>query len=104
MDTPRSLPTWPSRWFLPTMEVDELDEKVKEYLQSGGEAGLGRPFCLPRLLRSSAVDGTVSWLEVEDELTGEDVIPGFRCRVGDFFPKEAEAAANPEPAPEAGHP
>jgi Uma2 family endonuclease len=46
-------------------------------------------------------DRSGSWLEADDELSGEDVIPGFRCRVGDLFPKEAEAAARPEDSTEA---
>ena len=25
-------------------------------------------------------------LRAEDELAGEDVLPGFRCRVGEIFP------------------
>jgi Uma2 family endonuclease len=34
-------------------------------------------------------DGTTSLLNAEDELTGEDVIPGFRCRVAELFGKTA---------------
>jgi hypothetical protein len=30
-------------------------------------------------------DGTVSRLREDDELSGEDVIPGFRCRVRDIL-------------------
>lgn len=30
-------------------------------------------------------DGTGTILRPEDELSGEDVLPGFRCRVGDLF-------------------
>jgi hypothetical protein len=35
-------------------------------------------------------DGSVTFLRLEDELTGEDLLPGFRCRTGDLFPAETE--------------
>ena len=30
-------------------------------------------------------DGTIQGLREQDELSGEDTLPGFRCRVGDLF-------------------
>jgi Uma2 family endonuclease len=80
----------------PNDGVEELDEKVKEYLRAGVKlVWVVRPvFRAVQVFRS---DETVSWLRADDELSGEDVIPGFRCRVGDLFPKEAEAAANVQP-------
>jgi Uma2 family endonuclease len=43
-------------------------------------------------------DRSGRWLRSEDELSGEDVIPGFRCRVADLFPGPAgdESAAPPQ--------
>jgi Uma2 family endonuclease len=39
-------------------------------------------------------------LEGEQELTGDDVLPGFRCRIADFFFMPGEAApADPPPVP-----
>jgi len=32
------------------------------------------------------LDGTISKLFENDTLSGEDVVPGFKCRVGDLFP------------------
>ena len=32
----------------------------------------------------------------DDELTGGDVLPGFRCRVGDLFPKSSPQAPGAE--------
>ena len=32
-------------------------------------------------------DGTSSRLREPDELSGEDVLPGFRCRVAELFPE-----------------
>ncbi len=36
-------------------------------------------------------DGTNQRLQANDELTGEDVLPGFRCLVSDFFPQPLES-------------
>jgi hypothetical protein len=36
-------------------------------------------------------DGSVSRLRESDELSGEDVIPGFRCPVRDIFPPRQAA-------------
>ncbi len=78
--------------------VEELDQKVKEYLRRECDSyGSSVPSCAVQVFRSA---GSESWLWEDHELTGEDVIPGFRCRVADFFPKEAEAPARPEPGPE----
>ncbi len=35
-----------------------------------------------------------SWLWAADELSGEDVLPGFRCKIDDLFPKLTEADAH----------
>jgi hypothetical protein len=56
-----------------------------------------------RAVQVFRIDESVSWLRADDEITGEDVMPGFRCRVGDFFPAEAEAPVQAEPALEVGH-
>lgn len=44
-------------------------------------------------------NGPICYLGSDDVLTGEDVLPGFRCRVADFF------IGLPEPAqpPDSGH-
>ena len=31
-------------------------------------------------------DGTVSYLHENEELSGEDIIPGFRCSLKEIFP------------------
>ena len=33
-------------------------------------------------------DGSVTHLREEDELTAEDLLPGFRCRVAELFPPQ----------------
>lgn len=37
--------------------------------------------------------GKITKLYANDELTGEDVIPGFRCHVADLFPTPEQLAA-----------
>ncbi len=71
----------------------EVEEKVEEYL----EAGVRLVWVLnppTRSIRVHRQDGTVTDLSENDDLSGEDVLPGFRCRVGDLF-----AELSPPPAP-----
>ena len=42
-------------------------------------------------------DGSVSELTEEDELSGEDVIPGFRCFVRQILPQRLPADIGPQP-------
>jgi hypothetical protein len=44
-------------------------------------------------------DGSVSRLRASDELSGEDVIPGFRCPVRTIFPPHVQAAKEASPNP-----
>jgi Uma2 family endonuclease len=80
--------------------VYEVDEKVLEYL------GAGVPLVwvvhpVPRSVLVYRAGGPSSVLGGEEELSGEGVLPGFRCRVADLFPPKADVAApaeGPEPA------
>ena len=49
-----------------------------------------------RAVRVHRASGPVSWLREEDELSGEDILPGFRCRVGAIFPPAAETKPGAE--------
>ena len=40
-------------------------------------------------------DGSISQLHEDDELSGEDVIPGFRCPVRDILPRQAASEGQP---------
>jgi len=40
-------------------------------------------------------DGTVSRLHEDDELSGEDIIPGFRCRARYILPTREPSPAAP---------
>jgi Uma2 family endonuclease len=64
---------------------EEVDEKIEEYLRSG----VRRVWVVSphnRTVRVHRPDGTSIRLGIGNELDGEDVFPGFRCRVRDLFP------------------
>ncbi len=68
----------------------DVDRKVREYLN----AGVSLIWVInpeERTIRVHRRDRSVSWLHEQDELSGEDVIPGFRCRVSTIFPPESAA-------------
>ena len=67
----------------PAGSRDVLD-KVGEYLQAGvplvwGIDPKGRTAAVYRSMTD------VRWLAADDVLDGEDVVPGFRCRLGDVI-------------------
>jgi Uma2 family endonuclease len=76
----------------------EVEEKIEEYL----EAGVGLVWVVnprARIVYVHRPDGTVSKLRENDELSGEDVVPGFRCHVRDILPPPQTvngATAGPE--------
>jgi Uma2 family endonuclease len=77
--------------------ADEVDEKLADYEK------VGIPLIWVLYLGSRTVmvyrgDGSVSRLHEADELSGEDVIPGFRCPVREILPRReppTEAPPNP---------
>lgn len=64
----------------------EVDEKIEEYLAAGVPL-VWEVIPETRVVYVHRKDGTVTKLHLSDELTGEDVLPGFHCRVADFFPE-----------------
>lgn len=63
----------------------EVDVKLEDYFL----AGIPLIWVINPELRTVRVyhaDGSSVRLREHDELTGEDVLPGFRCRVGELFP------------------
>ena len=62
----------------------EVEDKVAEYLGTGVRMVwvVNPPTHTVRIHR---VDGSEALLHEADELSGEDVVPGFRCRVGAPF-------------------
>jgi Uma2 family endonuclease len=70
----------------PRDKVGELEQKIEEYLASG----VRLVWVINPQLRTIKVfrpDGTISPLKNGDTLSGEDVIPGFACKVSDLFVK-----------------
>jgi Uma2 family endonuclease len=72
----------------------DVEEKVDDYVRAGVRL-IWVIYPATRTVYVIRGDGTGYRLRSDDELTGEDVIPGFRCRVSDLFPGPpvAEAAA-----------
>jgi Uma2 family endonuclease len=69
----------------PTDEVYDLEEKIEEYLR----AGVRLIWVIHPEVRAIQViraDGSGLRLRSGGELSGEDVIPGFRCPVDALFP------------------
>lgn len=72
--------------------VYEVDEKVEEWLAAGVKlVWVAQPE--RRIVRVHRPDGSVKQLRAHEEITGEDVLPGFACRVAEFFP--AQVARQP---------
>ena len=61
----------------------EIDDKVREFLDAGGPlVWVVNPE--QRTVEIHRASGPGAILRENDEISGEDVIPRFRCRVGDF--------------------
>jgi Uma2 family endonuclease len=71
----------------------EVETKVQEYLGAGVKlVWVVNPDL--RTVRVHRADGSITGLSEHDELDGEDVLSGFRCRVGELFtPAETENEA-----------
>jgi Uma2 family endonuclease len=69
----------------PNDRAYDVEEKVQEYL----DAGVKLVWVVNPPTRTLLVyrgDGSITGLREADELSGESVLPGFRCRVGELFP------------------
>jgi len=69
----------------------EVEEKIEDYLRAGVPL-LWIVYPSTRRIMVFRADGTVSRLGIQDELSGEDVLPGFSLRVETIF-----AGLEPEP-------
>ncbi|MDB5355196.1 MAG: hypothetical protein JWN24_1649 [Phycisphaerales bacterium] len=68
----------------PNDRIMEIDEKVEQYLKAGfGMVWVVNPH--PRHVHIYRPDGSVQLLNERDEITGEAALPGFRCKVAEFF-------------------
>jgi Uma2 family endonuclease len=62
----------------------ETDQKIEEYLRAGVRlVWVINPESRTVLIYRA--DGSINGLREQDELSGEDVLPGFRCRVAELF-------------------
>lgn len=64
--------------------ASEVEAKIEDYLQAGVKLIwiINPPTRSAQILRQ---DGTVARLVESDSLDGEDVLPGFTCRLGSLF-------------------
>jgi Uma2 family endonuclease len=65
----------------------DVESKVVEYL----DASVALVWVIDpeaRTVRIYRCDGSISWLREQGELSGEDVLPGFQCRVAAIFPEK----------------
>jgi Uma2 family endonuclease len=94
----------PKGWakFPPDLAVEivspnDLAEEVEEKLVDYRRAGVPLVWVIypgARTARIHRSDGSASYLSEDDELSGEDVIPGFRCPLREILPPREQ----PEPA------
>jgi Uma2 family endonuclease len=73
--------------------VYRVDEKVEEWL------GAGVPLIwvvnpIARTVRVYRADGTGPFLREKDELSGEGIVPDFRCQIRELFLLPAGVSAN----------
>lgn len=64
--------------------IRSVNDKVEEYLT----AGFGLVWVVDPVKKHVMVyrrDGSVAKVHENEEITGEAALPGFRCRVGEFF-------------------
>jgi hypothetical protein len=65
--------------------ASEIESRVKDFLDAGTRlVWVVNP--MVRIARVHRADRSGVVLFEDDELDGEDVMPGFRCRLGDLFP------------------
>ena len=71
----------------------DIDRKIAAYLAAGVPlVWVVHPEA--RAVRVHRKGGEVSWLRDVDELSGEDVLPGFRCQVAALFPAGNDPSRN----------
>lgn len=71
----------------------EVEQKIQQYLQAGVRlVWVVNPST--RTVRVHRPNRTLTDLQEHEELTGEDVLPGFRCRVSEIFPPAGSERAN----------
>jgi Uma2 family endonuclease len=82
----------------PNDRVYEVDEKAAEWLAAGVRL-LWMVHPRAREIQVRRPEGPIATLKESDELSGEEVIPGFRCRVGDLFQLPPRSSVSDLPLP-----
>jgi Uma2 family endonuclease len=82
----------------PNETAYELEDKLEDY-QKVGVRLIWVINPKTRTVRVHRGDGSVSYLHEDEELSGEDVVPGFRCPVRAIFPLRGQPAAEAPPGP-----
>jgi Uma2 family endonuclease len=80
----------------PNDQTYALEEKLEDY----EKVGVSLIWVInpqSRKVMVHRIDGSVARLRESDELSGEDVIPGFRCPVRELFPPREPSAEKVEP-------
>jgi Uma2 family endonuclease len=76
--------------------AEAVTEKVNDFLLAGVRL-VWVVYPHTRVVTVFRANGSAAFLREDQELTGEDVVPGFRCRVSDLFPSPPAEAASPAP-------
>ena len=74
--------------------ASELDRKVKEYLGAGVRL-VWVIYPDTRSARIHRANGSIAEARENDELSGEDVVPGFRCTVRELLPTTQSVQQQP---------
>ena len=74
----------------PNDSAEELEEKLDDYRKAGVPL-IWVIYPEQRKARVFRLDGPAVELEEDDDLSGEDIIPGFRCPLREILPRRAPA-------------
>jgi Uma2 family endonuclease len=72
----------------------DVDDKVEEWLQ-GGVPLIWVVNPISRTVRVYRADGSGTFLRENEEITGAEILPGFRCEIRRFFQPPTSLSANP---------
>lgn len=84
----------------PNDSAYQLEDKLEDY-EKAGVPLIWVIYPNSRTVWVRRSDGSTSHLHEDDDLSGEDIIPGFRCPVREIFPPR-ETASEGQPTPN-GH-
>jgi Uma2 family endonuclease len=73
---------------------EEVDRKIEEYVRAGVRL-IWVISPQTHTVRVYRLNGSSTSLREDGELDGEDVLPGFRCPVGELFPAEPDDGDSP---------